>query len=74
MLGGAPAGHKIIAHHLGGHVEEEDDLPPRKLAEPPEQTEGFARSLGELFGASVWIVFFLAIAGGLFYLFLRLTH
>jgi len=55
-------------------MQEEDDLPPRKLAEPPEQTEGFARSLGELFGASVWIVFFLAIAGGLFYLFLRLTH
>jgi hypothetical protein len=53
---------------------EDDDLPPRSLQEPPEQTEGFARSLGELAGASVWIVFFLAVAGGIFYLILRATH
>lgn len=53
---------------------EEDDLPPRTLREPPEQTEGFARSLGELAGATVWIVFFLAIAGGILYLLLRATH
>ena len=53
---------------------EEDDLPPRPLRHPPEQTEGFARSLGELAGASVWIVLFLAIAGGILYLFLRATH
>ncbi|HWA30230.1 MAG TPA: hypothetical protein VG867_04005 [Rhizomicrobium sp.] len=55
-------------------MEDQDDLPPRKLAEPPQQTEGFARSLGELFGASVWIIFFLLIAGGLGYLFIRMTH
>lgn len=53
---------------------EQDDLPPRPLREEPEQTEGFARSLGELAGASVWIVIFLAAAGGILYLFLRLTH
>jgi len=53
---------------------EQDDLPPRQLREPPEQTEGFARSLGELAGATVWIVFFLALAGGVFYFILRATH
>lgn len=53
---------------------EDDDLPPRPLAEPPEQTEGFAQSLGELFGASIWIALFLAVAGIGLYLFLRATH
>jgi hypothetical protein len=53
---------------------DEDDLPPRPLREAPEQTEGFARSLGELAGASIWIALFLAIAGGVFYLVLRATH
>jgi hypothetical protein len=60
--------------HSGIWDMEDDDLPPRPLQEPPEQTEDFARSLGELAGASVWIVFFLAVAGGLFYLVLRATH
>jgi len=53
---------------------DEDDLPPLGLREAPEETEGFARSLGELAGASVWIALFLAIAGGIFYLALRATH
>ena len=53
---------------------EDDDLPPRPLRHRPEQTEGFARSLGELAGAMVWIVLFLAIAGGILYLLLRTTH
>jgi len=53
---------------------DEDDLPPPTLREEPEQTEGFARSLGELAGASIWIALFLAIAGGIFYLVLRATH
>ena len=53
---------------------DEDDLPPRTLRDAPEQTEGFARSLGELAGASVWIVLFLAVVGGIFYLLMRTTH
>lgn len=52
----------------------EDDLPPRPLQEEPEQTEGFARSLGELVGGSMWVVLFLAIAGGIFYFVMRATH
>jgi hypothetical protein len=49
----------------------EDDLPPRPLRDAPEQTEGFARSLGELVGGSLWIALFLAAAGGILYLLLR---
>jgi hypothetical protein len=51
-----------------------DDLPPEQLTEVPEQTEDAARSLGELFGASMWLILFLAFAGGAFYLLLRATH
>lgn len=53
---------------------DEDDLPPRPLRDKPEQTEGFARSLGELAGGSIWLVLFLALAGGILYLLLRATH
>ncbi|HEY4126262.1 MAG TPA: hypothetical protein VGM36_16675 [Rhizomicrobium sp.] len=53
---------------------DEDDLPPRPLRDAPEQTEGFARSLGELAGGTMWLVLFLAIAGGVLYLFMRTTH
>jgi hypothetical protein len=53
---------------------DEDDLPPRPLREAPEQTEGFARSLGELAGGTMWLVLFLAITGGVLYFFLRTTH
>ena len=53
---------------------DEDDLPPRPLRDEPEQTEGFARSLGELAGGSIWLVLFLAIAGGILYLVLRAMH
>jgi hypothetical protein len=53
---------------------DESDLPPRKPGEPPEQTEGFARSLGALFGTGIWIVLFLAIAVGIFYMILCATH
>ena len=52
----------------------EDDLPPKPLHDAPEQTEGFARSLGELAGGSLWLVLFLAIAGGILYFFLRATQ
>lgn len=53
---------------------DEDDLPPRPLRDAPEQTEGFARSLGELAGGTMWLVLFLAIAGCVLYLFLRTAH
>jgi hypothetical protein len=52
----------------------EDDLPPRPLRDAPEQTEGFARSLGELVGGSLWLVFFLAIAGVILYFILHATQ
>jgi hypothetical protein len=52
----------------------EDDLPPRPLRDTPEQTEGFARSLGELAGGSIWMLLFLALAGGGLYFLLRATH
>lgn len=48
---------------------DEDDLPPRKG--PPEEPTG-AESLGELFGASLWIFVFLAFAGVLLYAATRL--
>ncbi|MBS0274982.1 MAG: hypothetical protein JSR55_11415 [Proteobacteria bacterium] len=53
---------------------DEDDLPPRPLRDAPEQTEGFAQSLGELAGGSLWIALFLAVAGGLLYFLLRAAH
>lgn len=53
---------------------DEDDLPPRPLREAPEQTEGFARSLGELAGGSLWLVLFLVVAGGILYFILHATH
>ncbi|HEY7976618.1 MAG TPA: hypothetical protein VID67_00380 [Rhizomicrobium sp.] len=53
---------------------DEDDLPPKTLREAPEQTEGFARSLGELAGGSLWVVLFLAVAGGILYFIMRATH
>lgn len=53
---------------------DEDDLPPQPLREAPEQTEGFARSLGELAGGSLWLGLFLVLVGGIFYLLMRGTH
>ena len=53
---------------------DEDDLPPRPLQKPPQQTEGFAESLGELAGASLWVAVFLAVAGLILYFILRATH
>jgi uncharacterized protein YjeT (DUF2065 family) len=53
---------------------EDDDLPPRPLREAPQQTEGFARSLGELAGGSLWIGLFLVVAGVILYFFMRTTY
>ncbi len=56
---------------------EQDDLPPEKHSQAvrdADESETGAESLGELFGASLWIALFVAVAGGGFYLFLRLTH
>lgn len=53
---------------------DEDDLPPRPLHDAPEQTEGFARSLGELAGGSLWIALFLIVAGAVLYFLLRAAH
>jgi hypothetical protein len=62
------------AHRSGIWAMDEDDLPPRALREAPEQTEGFALSLGELAGGSMWLALFLAIAGGALYLLLRAAN
>lgn len=43
------------------------------LQEPPEQTESFAESLGELAGASLWVALFLAVAGVILYFVLRVA-
>ena len=53
---------------------DEDDLPPRPLRDAPEQTEGFARSLGELAGGSLWIALFLVVAGAVLYFLMRTAH
>ncbi len=55
-------------------MADEDDLPPRQLSEAPEQTEDGARSLGEMFGALVWLVAILAVVGGIFLLISHATH
>lgn len=51
---------------------ERDDLPPKR--ETDVEDRSFFESLGELFGASIWIALFLVIVGGGFYLFIRATH
>jgi hypothetical protein len=53
---------------------DEDDLPPRQLRDAPQQTEGFAQSLGELAGGSFWIALFLAAAGVALYFLMRAAH
>jgi hypothetical protein len=53
---------------------DDDDLPPQPLRDAPEQTEGFAQSLGELVGGGLWLALFLAVAGGVLYFFLRTSH
>ncbi len=42
-------------------MEDTDDLPPKK--ERDVEDRSFFESLGELFGASIWIILFLAVAG-----------
>ena len=54
-------------------MADEDDLPPGGR-EYDVEDRSFFTSLGELFGASVWLILFLAIAGGVLYLFLRTAH
>ena len=49
----------------------DDDLPP---PQGHAQEDSMGEQIGELFGQSVWIVLFLAIAGGLFYLLMRAVH
>jgi len=61
-------------HRSGISTMDEDDLPPRPLHDAPEQTEGFARSLGELAGGSLWIALFLIVAGAVLYFLLRAAH
>jgi hypothetical protein len=55
-------------------MEQDDDLPPKKLDGPPEETESGARSFGELFGGSMFLFVFIAVAGVILYLLLRATH
>jgi hypothetical protein len=42
---------------------DEDDLPPKR--ETDVEDRSFFESLGELFGASVWIGLFIVLAGGI---------
>ena len=49
----------------------DDDLPPPQ-SRPEEDSAGW--QIGDLFGQSMWIVLFLAIVGGIFYLVLHATH
>jgi hypothetical protein len=58
----------------GSAMADQDDLPPRTGYEPDVEEPSFFESLGELFGASVWLVLFLAIVGIGLFLFLRATH
>ena len=55
-------------------MEQDDDLPPKRLKEPPEESESGARSFGELMGASMFLLLFLAAGGAIFYLVMRATH
>jgi hypothetical protein len=54
-------------------MADQDDLPPGGRERDVEDRSFFG-SLGELFGASIWLILFLVIAGGGFYFFLRATH
>jgi hypothetical protein len=56
----------------GAIMADEDDLPPQPAEQDDESTLG--GSIGELFGASMWIVLFLVVGGGLAYLAIRLMH
>ncbi|HWD49109.1 MAG TPA: hypothetical protein VG309_04245 [Rhizomicrobium sp.] len=48
---------------------EEDDLPPKR--ETDVEDRSFFESLGELFGATVWIGLFVVVVGGIAYLLLH---
>ena len=49
----------------------DDDLPPPQT---PPQEDSAGREIGNLFGQSLWIALFLAIAGGIFYIALHAAH
>jgi len=48
-----------------------DDLPPPQNHREDDTIWG---QIGDLFGQGIWIVLFLAIAGGLFYFLARAIH
>ncbi|HEY2032341.1 MAG TPA: hypothetical protein VGH02_01510 [Rhizomicrobium sp.] len=48
-----------------------DDLPP---PQNPPQEDSVAREIGDWFGQSIWMVLFVAIAGGILYFLMRATH
>jgi len=49
-------------------MEDEDDLPPAG-GEPEEPTA--ADSVGQLFGATLWIILFIVVAGAIGYAVMR---